>query len=81
MAKRSYFCNLTAALLNITPKLDMLKISLFPQIFQRLCLTKGINFRSTFYESLKVIIPSNHTRSRLTPNLYFNMKLEETSPR
>ena len=57
MAKRSHFCNLPVALLNITPKPDMLNISLFPQIFQSLCLRKKDNFTSTFYESLKVIIP------------------------
>ena len=33
MAKRSLFCNLHAALLNITFKPDILNISLFPQIF------------------------------------------------
>ena len=40
-----------------TPKPDMVKISLFAQIFQSLCLRKRINFTSTLYESLKVIIP------------------------
>ena len=57
MAKRSHFCNLPVALLNITPKPDMLNVSHFPQIFQSLCLRKKDNFTSTFYESLKVIIP------------------------
>ena len=48
---------------NITPKLDMLKkiifctSSMFVQTFQPLCLIKGINFTSTFYELVKVIIP------------------------
>ena len=57
MAKRSHFCNLPVALLNITPKPDMLNVSHFPQIFQSLCPRKKDNFTSTFYESLKVIIP------------------------
>ena len=43
--------------LHITPKPDMLKISFFPQIFQSFCLRKRINCTSTFYESLKVILP------------------------
>ena len=57
MAKRSHFYNLPEALLNMTPKPDMLKISLFAQAFQSLCLRKRINFTSTFYESLNVITP------------------------
>ena len=57
MAKRSHFYNLPEALLNITPKPDMLKISLFAQAFQSLCLRKRINFTSTFYESLNAITP------------------------
>ena len=40
-----------------TPKPDMIKISLFAQIFQSLCLRKTINPTSTLYESLNVIIP------------------------
>ena len=36
---------------------DMVKISLFAQIFESLCLRKRINFTSTLHESLKVIIP------------------------
>ena len=40
-----------------TPKPDMLKISPFAQIFQSLWLRKRINFTSTLYESIKVIIP------------------------
>ena len=40
-----------------TPKPDMVKISLFAQMFQSLCLRKGINFTSILYEPLKVIIP------------------------
>ena len=57
MAKRSHFCNLPAAVLIITPKSDMFKISVFAQIFQSLSLRKRINFMSTFYKSLKVTIP------------------------
>ena len=74
MAKRSHFYNLPAGLLNITPKPDMLKISLFAQTFQSVCLRKRMNFTSTFYESLKVIILQNHTRSTLTRNVYFNIE-------
>ena len=33
-----------------TPKPDMVKISLFAQIFQLLCLRKRINFTSTLYQ-------------------------------
>ena len=57
MEARSHFYNLPADLLNITPKPDMLKFLLFAQTFQSLCLRKKRNFTSTFYESLKFIIP------------------------
>ena len=57
MAERSHFYNFPSAILNITPKPDMLEISLFAQTFQSLCLRKRIKLSSTFYESLKVIIP------------------------
>ena len=35
---------------------DMVKISLFAEILQSLCLRKRINFTSTLYESLNVVI-------------------------
>ena len=53
---------------------QLVKISLFAQIFQSLCLRNRINFTSTLYESLKVIIPYNHTRSTLTRNLFFDIE-------
>ena len=40
-----------------TPIPDMVKISLFAEIFQSLCLRKRINFTSTLYESLNVTVP------------------------
>ena len=52
MSKRRHFYKLPAALLNITPKPDTL--TFFAQAIQSLCLRKGINLTSTFYESLKV---------------------------
>ena len=66
MAKGSHFYNIPATFLNITPKPNMLKILFFAEPFQSLCLRKRINFTSAFYESLKAIIPENHTRSTLT---------------
>ena len=57
MAKRSHFYDLLAAFCNIAPRFDMLKFSFFAQTFQSLCIRKRINFTSTFYELLKVIIP------------------------
>ena len=57
-AKRSHFYIHTAALLNITPKHDMLKISFFAQTLQSLCLRERISFTST--SDSNIILFHNH---------------------
>ena len=57
MAKRSHFYNVPAAFLNITAKFEMFQTLFLAQIFHSLCPRKRVNFTSTFYESLTVIIP------------------------
>ena len=64
MAERSHFYNFPSAILNITPKPDMLEISLFAQTFQSLCLRKRIKLSSTFFYGTYILI----------------LKLQETSP-
>ena len=59
MVKWCHFYNPPAAFLNITPKTGMLKKSFFAQTFEPLRLKKRINFTSSFYESLKIVIPEH----------------------